>query len=190
VTTYDLGLKMARKQLSKKLRFDVFKRDGFKCQYCGITPEKEVLQVDHIIPVAEGGENDLDNLITSCQPCNLGKGARSLSIIPESLKEKSEKIAEQEEQIIGYQKTIMEARERKLDFAWKIADILDENAFEGYPKNNLNSILYFMNQLPYEDIVEAADIAVSQPFNQKNRQFKYFCGVCNRKIRDLKGELE
>ena len=53
---------MARKTLSKKLRFDVFKRDGFKCQYCGITPEKEILQVDHIIPVAEGGENDMDNL--------------------------------------------------------------------------------------------------------------------------------
>lgn len=26
---------MARKSISKKLRFDVFKRDGFKCQYCG-----------------------------------------------------------------------------------------------------------------------------------------------------------
>ena len=61
---------MARKTLSKKLRFDVFKRDGFKCQYCGITPEKEILQVDHIIPVAEGGENDIDNLITSCPNCN------------------------------------------------------------------------------------------------------------------------
>lgn len=179
---------MARKQLSKKLRFDVFKRDGFKCQYCGTTPEKEVLQVDHIIPVAEGGENDLDNLITSCQPCNLGKGARSLSIIPESLKEKSEKIAEQEEQIIGYQKTIMEARQRKINSAWQIAEILDSNASEGYPKNNFNSILYFMNQLSYEDVIEAADIASSQNFFQKNRVFKYFCGVCNRKIRDLRGE--
>ena len=179
---------MARKTLSKKLRFDVFKRDGFKCQYCGITPEKEILQVDHIIPVAEGGENDMDNLITSCQPCNLGKGARSLSIIPESLKEKSEKIAEQEEQIIEYQKTIMDARQRKVNSAWLVADILDPNANEGYPRNNFNSILYFMNQLPYEEVVEAADIAVAQDFYQKNRVFKYFCGICNRKIRNLRGE--
>lgn len=178
---------MSRKQLSKKTRFEVFKRDGFKCQYCGVTPDKEVLQVDHIIPVAEGGENDIDNLITSCQPCNLGKGAKSLQLIPKSLQKKAEEIAEQEEQIIAYQKIIMDSRQRKQDFAWQIAEILDSNAPEGYPKQNFQSIYYFMEKLPMEEVLDSADIANRQGFFQKNRTFKYFCGICNRKIRDIEG---
>lgn len=68
-----------RKSLGKKVRFEVFKRDSFKCQYCGATAPDVVLQVDHIKPVAEGGTDEMVNLITSCQPCNSGKGARELS---------------------------------------------------------------------------------------------------------------
>ncbi len=65
-----------RKSLSKKTRFEVFKRDSFTCQYCGKKAPDLVLQVDHIKPVASGGSDDLMNLITSCQPCNAGKSNR------------------------------------------------------------------------------------------------------------------
>ena len=40
-----------RKNLSKSVRFEVFKRDSFKCQYCGKSAPDVVLEVDHIIPV-------------------------------------------------------------------------------------------------------------------------------------------
>lgn len=62
-----------RRPLSKRVRFEVFKRDSFTCQYCGRQPPEVVLHVDHIQPVASGGGNDRDNLITSCRDCNLGK---------------------------------------------------------------------------------------------------------------------
>lgn len=68
-----------RKSLSKKLRFDVFKRDCFACQYCGRSAPDVTLHVDHITPVAEGGKNEITNLISSCVECNLGKGATPLS---------------------------------------------------------------------------------------------------------------
>lgn len=68
-----------RKPVSKKARFEVFKRDSFTCQYCGQSAPDVILQVDHIHPVAKGGGNDLLNLITSCDTCNNGKGARELS---------------------------------------------------------------------------------------------------------------
>ncbi len=68
-----------RKSLSKKLRFEVFKRDKFTCQYCGKKAPDVVLNADHIQPVKEGGTNDILNLITSCESCNQGKGARLLS---------------------------------------------------------------------------------------------------------------
>lgn len=70
---------MDRKPISKKLRFEIFKRDKFQCQYCGRTAPDVVLQVDHIDPVANGGSNDLINLITSCFDCNQGKKATLLS---------------------------------------------------------------------------------------------------------------
>ena len=55
-----------RKNLSKSVRFEVFKRDSFKCQYCGKSAPDVVLEVDHIIPVSKGGDNDISNLITAC----------------------------------------------------------------------------------------------------------------------------
>ncbi len=51
-----------REAISKKRRFDVFKRDGFACQYCGATPPGVLLHVDHINPVALGGKSGIDNL--------------------------------------------------------------------------------------------------------------------------------
>lgn len=68
-----------RTAISKKLRFEVFKRDSFTCQYCGRKAPDVVLQCDHITPVAAGGEGDILNLITSCFDCNNGKGARTIS---------------------------------------------------------------------------------------------------------------
>lgn len=68
-----------RKSMSKKLRFEVFKRDSFTCQYCGRSAPDVILHVDHIHPVSEGGTNDTINLITSCFDCNSGKSNRELS---------------------------------------------------------------------------------------------------------------
>lgn len=67
-----------RKAIARSIRFEVFKRDSFTCQYCGASAPDALLVVDHIKPVAEGGSNDITNLIVACQPCNAGKGAREL----------------------------------------------------------------------------------------------------------------
>jgi hypothetical protein len=68
-----------RKGISKKVRFEVFKRDNFKCQYCGKCAPEAILNVDHIHPVSQGGEDDMMNYITSCFDCNSGKSDRLLS---------------------------------------------------------------------------------------------------------------
>jgi len=68
-----------RKAISKKVRFEVFKRDNFKCQYCGKCAPEVVLNVDHIHPVSQGGEDDMMNYITACFDCNSGKSDRLLS---------------------------------------------------------------------------------------------------------------
>jgi hypothetical protein len=63
----------AREPISKKLRFDVLNRDGFKCRYCGQSAPDVVLHADHVIPVAKGGTNSPDNLVSACSSCNGGK---------------------------------------------------------------------------------------------------------------------
>lgn len=68
-----------RKSLSKRTRFEVFKRDGFRCMYCGNRPPEVVLVVDHVVPVCEGGTDEIDNLVSSCYACNAGKSGVPLS---------------------------------------------------------------------------------------------------------------
>lgn len=68
-----------REDIGTKRRFDVLSRDKFTCQYCGRRPPQVALNCDHIHPVAKGGGNEMDNLITACEECNLGKGANVLN---------------------------------------------------------------------------------------------------------------
>lgn len=67
-----------RKPISKRTRFDVFKRDGFTCQYCGAQPPGVVLELDHVHPVSLGGDSGEINLTTSCNVCNSGKSNKLL----------------------------------------------------------------------------------------------------------------
>src|SRR4051812_22023031 len=75
-----------RKQLSASLRWSVFARDGFACRYCGAKAGDPgvTLHADHLRSVAEGGTDVYDNLVTACSRCNGGKGARSLSKVPDA----------------------------------------------------------------------------------------------------------
>ncbi len=59
--------------VSKRKRFEVFKRDGFTCQYCGRMPPSAILECDHIAPKSKGGSHGVSNLVTSCRDCNQGK---------------------------------------------------------------------------------------------------------------------
>lgn len=59
--------------ISKGIRFDVFRRDNFTCQYCGRRPPEVQLEIDHKVPKAHGGSNSIENLVTACSDCNRGK---------------------------------------------------------------------------------------------------------------------
>ena len=67
--------KVSRSPISSKLRFDVLRRDKYVCQYCGACGPNVELEIDHIIPVARGGKDEMNNLKTACFDCNRGKGS-------------------------------------------------------------------------------------------------------------------
>ncbi len=65
------------KAIQRKIsRRALFARDKWRCQYCGTETGK--LTLDHVKPRSRGGESVWDNVVTSCGPCNLRKGNRTL----------------------------------------------------------------------------------------------------------------
>ncbi len=56
-------------------RYNLFKRDGHECQYCGTNKD---LTLDHVVPKSKGGKSTWTNLVTACKHCNAKKGDYSL----------------------------------------------------------------------------------------------------------------
>lgn len=66
----------ARREMSETVRWQVFKRDGYRCDYCG--KDNGPFEVDHVKPVSEGGRDTIDNLVTACPDCNRKKANKSV----------------------------------------------------------------------------------------------------------------
>ena len=95
-----LSEREGRQPIPRQLRHEVFVRDGYRCRECGASVEDgATLEIDHILPVAKGGTNDIDNLQTLCKECNRAKytdewveGNLGAKALEEELKYLQEKI--------------------------------------------------------------------------------------------------
>lgn len=179
---------MARRgSLSKRVRFEIFKRDDFTCQYCGKHPPEVVLEVDHIQPVATGGTDEPGNLITACFPCNRGKAAVELSDRAKPLAVKAAEVAEREEQLRGYQE-IMEARRHRIEQeTWDVIEALQPGV-TSFRRDWIQSIKKFLETLGFHEVLEAAEIAKAKKPYSNYTAFRYFCGVCWQKIKRRDGD--
>lgn len=61
--------------MAGQVRQAVLDRDDYICRYCG--RRSQTMEVDHIIPVSQGGGSTLDNLVTACRECNRRKAGRT-----------------------------------------------------------------------------------------------------------------
>lgn len=167
------------------VRFDVFKRDAFTCSYCGRRPPDVTLELDHIIPVAEGGDDTIDNLTTACWDCNRGKGAKQLAGEPQaipSVAERTALIKERERQLRAYH-AAQEASANRSDA--QVARVIDA-WFDLWCETSLNRW-----QMPYEsvvrkyvdligeaEVIRAIGITIERRHAQlDNDAVRYFCGV-------------
>lgn len=183
----EIQMATKRKAISKKTRFEVFKRDGFVCQYCGAHPPSVILHVDHIQAVANGGLNEMDNYITACESCNLGKSARALSEIPQSLKDKAGLIAEREEQILGYQRVMNSKRLRLDDEGTEVREVYEKfNPGFTLSDSAMVSVKTFIDRIGMHKVINAMERAWTNPSIRRNGEFKYFCGICWGIIKETK----
>ncbi|MEX2661487.1 MAG: HNH endonuclease [Vicinamibacterales bacterium] len=58
-------------------RANIYARDDHSCQYCGKVFPTAELTFDHVVPVAQGGRKDWENIVTCCVACNRKKGGRT-----------------------------------------------------------------------------------------------------------------
>lgn len=175
-----------RESISKKKRFDIFKRDGFQCQYCGASPPEVVLEIDHIQPISKGGSNALDNLLTACFGCNRGKSNGLLQVAPEALADKAEKLAEKREQLKAYerlQKSIRKEQDKQIDELQEIMRTRHPGkVFSEKFKTDIRR--QFMPRLAFFQIRDAMERAMTNATRGGcEGAVKYFCGICWKIIR-------
>lgn len=183
--------KAKRTPIPKSIRFEVFKRDSFRCQYCGKSADDPSvrLEVDHIIPVAKGGDNSIMNLITSCRDCNRGKGARELS--DESVIVKQKKLLDD----IQERKEIIEMMAR-----WKTELMLETEKEVSIVNNYIGTISNWsltdvgktklrrmINNYGFEEVYQATEIAFNKYYRGDTKSwdiaFNKIGGILyNRKI--------
>lgn len=171
--------------ISKKIRFEVFKRDGFKCAYCGKTPPEVVIEVDHIQPRSRKGSDDINNLITACFDCNRGKKNIPLKIIPSKINENLEVLKEKELQIKEYRKFIAKIQHRIDKDIEDISQIYKEQYKEWDFSENFKktSIKKFLELLPKDEVVDSLRHSINKFPTDADNVIRYFCGVCWKKIK-------
>lgn len=63
--------RVERGKVTNKVRFAIYKRDGYRCRKCGRATND--LEIDHIFPISKGGKSEFSNLQTLCHSCNVLK---------------------------------------------------------------------------------------------------------------------
>lgn len=194
-----------RRPLSKKLRFEVFKRDAFTCQYCGKKAPDVVLEVDHIKPVSKGGKNELLNLVTACFECNRGKrnielsDRQELEVQRKRLEELNAK-REQMKMMLEWKEELSKFRKEQVKV---ISSLIDEFIYWTFDEEEFDrKIISLIDQFGFEEVYESTKISVSKYVVSKHsyertKEIKYAVskigGICyNRKInreREIYGYL-
>ena len=185
-----------RKPIGKKKRFEVFKRDKFTCQYCGRTAPSVILEVDHLKPVAEGGNNGMMNLITSCRECNRGKGKTLLTDNVEVRKQQKQilELAEKREQmemLIQWRDELNEYENLQAEELNKRIKQLSDWECSDHGKNELKKLI---RRFSFVEVMDAIDISYTMYYEDGdrrswNKSFDKIGGVCynRRKQGQVKG---
>ena len=172
--------------VSKRLRFEILRRDNHTCCYCGRSAPDVVLHVDHVMPKALGGsDTDPANLKTSCVDCNAGKGssAPDQTLVDEAKIVAAKWTAAMEQAALEAVEQTHAQNEREPIYS----DVLyswPRYYHDRIPDDFTDSVDQFLNAgLPPEVIIDMAKLAATKPGIYK--RWSYFCGCCWTKVRQL-----
>lgn len=166
--------------ISKRVRFEVLRRDGHTCRYCGAGAPDVTLVVDHVVPVALGGSDDPSNLRAACKDCNSGK----TSIAPDSAI-----VADVRDDALRWAEAMRQAAAESLGRDAENQAACDAvarawTAYRAMPSGWEDSIAQFMAAgLPVSVIVQM--VGVANNARRVSDRWSYFCGCCWKRIQQL-----
>lgn len=183
-------LDQRRPSISRRLRFEILRRDNHRGRYCG--SDDGPLQIDHVVPVSLGGSDDPSNLVASCIECNVGKASTSPN---------DDVVADVAEDAAKWARAIRIASSERMEES-ELEDALVagfENCWNrwGYGPENARrrvplpggyrqSVLrFFRLGLTPLDLSSAVDIAMGKNGLPPNELFRYFCGICWNYVREV-----
>lgn len=176
-----------RKSISKKIRFEVFKRDKFTCQYCGKSAPDVVLEVDHIKPVSKGGNNSMLNLVTACFECNRGKTNTELSddtVVKKQVKQ-LEELAERREQLNMLLEWRAGLADIEDDCVQAVIDIFLARTDWGVSEHGKNAIKKWLKEFSLNEVLEATETSIDTYYvgteESWDKAFNKVSGICYTK---------
>lgn len=190
--------------VSKALRYQIFRRDGHVCQYCGGRPPDVALVVDHVVPAALGGPDTADNLTTACRDCNTGKSA-----VPpdaQTVEDVSDRQREFRAAMARLAQQDQDQREGR-DLDWFLDEWNAEQfprgfneapAPAGLPDNWMGSVRVWLERgLTHDDILFAVARAQDKfsgsgwrlPSWHDDKVFAYMAGICWRTLTEREDKV-
>lgn len=181
--------------LSKRMRFEIMRRDGHACRYCGSEAPEVKLVVDHVTPVALGGTDEPENLVTACQDCNSGKASVSpdadvladIQADSAAWKRAKEQATLRPSLYRGFNEEITD-----FDMAW-----CDWRTKEAPPRAiprpdewRVSVRQWLLRDFSIEDILSCIPIALTREGVQLDDRWRYFCGVVWNHIKEWELAVE
>ena len=176
--------------VSKRLRYEVLRRDNHQCRYCGAAAPDATLTVDHVIPTALGGGDEPGNLVTACMPCNSGKSAS----VPDA-----PLVRDVDESALRWSRAMAAAAERMLadlrgrqqihaefDQVWSAWTYGTEKRTVPRPADWRGTVDSFIAAgLPKPLLTEAVQLAMGSQKIDVDNKWRYMCGIAWRKVTEL-----
>jgi HNH endonuclease len=181
--------RVSDKPIPRRLRFEILRRDGYTCRYCGAQAPDVPLTVDHVIPRALGGSDDPTNLITACHDCNAGKGSTSpdehIVADVDAAALLFARATEKAAAIRRAQITDLDQLLTEFDQAWcRWTFTYKDETYTMPRKPDWRETIerFLASGLTIADLRRNADIAMRA---EPRDEWRYFCGICWREISDI-----
>lgn len=157
--------------VSKRVRFEVLRRDNHTCRYCHATDS--ALTLDHVTPTALGGTDDPSNLVAACRDCNAGKTSTS----PDAAL-----VADVRQDALRHAELVRQSYKILVERLGEREDYVEEwqeHYSYGLPDNWRDSIgRWFEMGVPIEILVDAAQKACSKTKKfPGTERFTYMCAI-------------
>lgn len=175
--------------VTKRLRYEILRRDNHTCRYCGGQAPDAALTVDHVTPVALGGTDDPTNLVAACRDCNSGKsatppGAPLVADVAQDALRWSRAMEQATQAVIRD----FQIREVNRDMFLEVWDGWNVTVYDPGTKDYVKrpiplpddwetTIDTFMATLTYPEIREAVSIAMRNNKVTADDTFRYMCGI-------------